>query len=693
MTNITTETTIEEVFSASELKDLQRFLIYTGPNALPEEMTAQTQQLQKMPLSVFSQMHWDPAGIAYGLNYLMEVRRKGYDMRFVYTPEECEADPSKKDVGFFYLPPKSSGEADGAAARKPFIVLCAGGGYQSVCSMVEAFPAAAAFCEMGYASFVVNYRVGQEGVLPMALEDLAAVIRAIRKDAETFSIEPDSYIVSGFSAGGNLASMWGTDRQGYARFGLPRPKALFPIYPVTSLSLLKESGGKEDFIRVMLGSDLSGQDLNSYSTDQLITDNYPPCYIVCCADDSTVDPRHSRLLERLLKERNIPVHLEIGEKGEHGFGLGLGTDVAGWTDRAAAFEAALPHFRYHSIRPGQVWLDTKGCRIQAHGANMFYENDTFYWYGENKEFTTAENDIWTWGVRCYSSKDLYNWTDEGLIIAPDENDPSSILHPSRKLDRPHIIKNEKTGKYVCWLKYCDNAHFSILTADHLLGPYTIRVDVLKPFDRASGDFDLAVDEATGKAYLYFEADHTDVLVVELTEDYLGVTDHASMIYKGLRPPYMREGVTHFERNGKHYIVTSGMTGYMPNPSEVAVGDDWMGPFTVQGDPHTNDDSKASFNSQISGIFRHPKEEDLYVAMADRWVPGYPVTGELYERLTRVVSKHFDPTIQVEPEDVQALMTSPMVAASNTSVADYVWLPFRFDGDRAYLDWKDEWTIS
>lgn len=693
MAKITPETTLEELSLIPELKDIQRFLTYIGQGAHAEESAAQGRQLQKMPLSVFSQMHWDPVGIAYGLNYLVEIHRKGYDMHFVYTPEECEADPSKKDVGFFYLPPRTSGGTEPARSENPFVVLCAGGGYQSVCSMAEAFPVAAAFCEMGYASFVVNYRVGQESVLPMALEDLAAVIRSIRKDAKTFFIDPDSYIVSGFSAGGNLVSMWGTDKQGYARFGLPRPKALFPIYPVTSLSLLKESGGKEDFIRVMLGSDLSGQDLDAYSTDQLITDNYPPCYIVCCADDSDVDPRHSMLLERLLKERHIPVQLEIGEKGGHGFGLGVGTDVEGWVRRAAKFEASLPPFRYTSIRPGRVWLDTKGCRIQAHGANVFYENDTFYWYGESKEFTTAENDIWTWGVRCYSSRDLYNWTDEGLIIPPDESDPSSILHPSRKLDRPHIIKNERTGKYVCWLKYCDTNHFAILTADRLLGPYTIQVDFLKPFGRESGDFDLAADKATGKAYLYFEADHTDVLAVELTEDYLDVTDHSTVIYEGLRPPYMREGVTHFERNGKHYIVTSGMTGYMPNPSEVAVGDDWMGPFIVQGNPHTDDDSKASFNSQISGIFKHPGKDDLYIAIADRWVPGYPVTGELYDRLTRVVSKHFDPSIQVEPEDVQALMASPMVASSDTSVADYVWLPFRFEGERAYLDWREEWKAE
>ena len=30
---------------------------------------------------------------------------------------------------------------------------------------------------------------------------------------------------------------------------------------------------------------------------------------------------------------------------------------------------------------------------------------------------------------------------------------------------------------------------------------------------------------------------------------------------------------------------------------------------------------------------------------------------------------------------------------NTSIADYVWLPFRFDREMAYLDWKDEWRIE
>ena len=31
---------------------------------------------------------------------------------------------------------------------------------------------------------------------------------------------------------------------------------------------------------------------------------------------------------------------------------------------------------------------------------------------------------------------------------------------------------------------------------------------------------------------------------------------------------------------------------------------------------------------------------------------------------------------------------------NTSIADYVWLPFRFDENgMAFLDWKDEWRLE
>lgn len=51
------------------------------------------------------------------------------------------------------------------------------------------------------------------------------------------------------------------------------------------------------------------------------------------------------------------------------------------------------------------------------------------------------------------------------------------------------------------------------------------------------------------------------------------------------------------------VYPSGMMGYIPNPSEAAVSHDGMTGYRVQGNPHVDDASSASFNSQISGIFK------------------------------------------------------------------------------------------
>ena len=103
---------------------------------------------------------------------------------------------------------------------------------------------------------------------------------------------------------------------------------------------------------------------------------------------------------------------------------------------------------YQSFRPGQIWLDTEGKRIHAHGGSVMYLDGIYYWYGENKEKTNPDQHIWHWGVRLYRSEDLYNWEDMGLIIPPEPEDPTSPLHPSRCMDRPHILYNANSGKFV-----------------------------------------------------------------------------------------------------------------------------------------------------------------------------------------------------------------------------------------------------
>jgi len=356
--------------------------------------------------------------------------------------------------------------------------------------------------------------------------------------------------------------------------------------------------------------------------------------------------------------------------------------------------------KYSSIRPGQVWLDTNGNRIQAHGGSIMAIGDTFYWYGENKEKTLPGSGIWHWGVRCYASRDLYNWEDKGLIIPPEPDNPETSLHPSRCMDRPHIIYNKCTKKYVCWLKIMERAGTiqteTILMADNILGPYTKIREGLRPLGMSGGDFDLVVDPTDGKAYYYFERVHSELICADLTDDYTNVTGYYSTHFPRMYPPYVREAPAHFYRKGLHYLFTSGTTGYHPNPSEIACARTYHGPWEVLGDPHPGDKSRTSFNSQITSVFKHPGKKDLYIALADRWIPNLPAdashpfeTGEQYEYVAAIFESMFNPEI----EKPQITEQDAKVLAPNTSIADYVWLPVRFDRDIPYLAWEDEWRIE
>ena len=349
---------------------------------------------------------------------------------------------------------------------------------------------------------------------------------------------------------------------------------------------------------------------------------------------------------------------------------------------------------YHSIRPGKEWLDTNGNRIQAHGGSIMYVDGVYYWYGENKEKTTGYSHIWHWGVRCYSSTDLYNWKDRGIIIPPEPDNPESSLHPNAKMDRPHIIYNKKTGKYICWLKIMNDKEktqtVTILVADQLLGPYTKVREGFRPLGMNAGDFDLVVAE-DGKAYYYFERVHSETICADLTEDYLDVTGYYSTHFPHPYPPYVREATVHFIRNGKHYLITSGTTSYLPNPSQVAVADTWHGPYKVLQDPHRYDNSSTSYHSQISSVFKVEGKKDLYIAVADRWVPEH--MDLKYEEYKNIFEKAFHPEFD-GPINMNSLpkMKEGQIS-ENTSIAEYVWLPLKFDGTQVYIDWMDEWKIE
>lgn len=249
---------------------------------------------------------------------------------------------------------------------------------------------------------------------------------------------------------------------------------------------------------------------------------------------------------------------------------------------------------YSEFDNTRQWLDTEGHPIQAHGGSIITVDDVFYWYGENKELTDGENGIWWNGVRCYSSRDLYNWRSEGIIIPADPS-LSPTLAQTSQADRPHILFCKATGRFVCWIKIMEKdgtQDYTILSAAQLLGPYKLEKEHFRPFGFSGGDFDLA--QENGEACIFFEKVHSEMICARLTPDHLDVEEGVCFLERP-HPPFVREAPAHFARENTHYLITSGTTGYFPNPSLLCTAKQLFAAYTEAGDPHSGDLSRTSLD--------------------------------------------------------------------------------------------------
>ena len=107
-----------------------------------------------------------------------------------------------------------------------------------------------------------------------------------------------------------------------------------------------------------------------------------------------------------------------------------------------------------SFKPGELWADTEGNHINAHaGGVLWVERDRthpgrYYWFGQHM-VAGEEGNAAQVGVRVYSSGDLYNWENEGVALSVSA-DPTSEIAKGCILERPKVIYNRKTRKFVMW---------------------------------------------------------------------------------------------------------------------------------------------------------------------------------------------------------------------------------------------------
>src|SRR3954465_6642459 len=166
-----------------------------------------------------------------------------------------------------------------------------------------------------------------------------------------------------------------------------------------------------------------------------------------------------------------------------------------------------------TITPATAWTDTAGNRLQAHGVGIFSVGSTYYMVGEDK----VAGSIFT-AVACYSSSDLVHWTRQVNALSRQS---SGDLGPGRIVERPKVIYNSATGKYVMWM-HTDNPPYNaqragVAVSDTPCGPYTY-LGATRPLGHPSRDLGLFKDD-DGTAYMIHEDPAAGMRIERLAADY------------------------------------------------------------------------------------------------------------------------------------------------------------------------------
>ena len=335
-----------------------------------------------------------------------------------------------------------------------------------------------------------------------------------------------------------------------------------------------------------------------------------------------------------------------------------------------------------AIRSGELWYDTDGRHINAHGGGILKYGDTYYWFGEHKDERTSDAMV---GVMCYASKDLVNWRNCGVALSVTEPAPGQSGQRMRRgattgsdiergciLERPKVIYNPVTKKFCMWFHLelkgqgYNAARYGVAVADRPEGPYKflyssranagtwpvegspMNFDEYLKRDYGTGqmarDMTLYVDD-DGKAYHIFSSEENFTLhIAELTGDYL----HHTGRYTRMAPGGQNEAPAIFKHDGTYWMITSGCTGWAPNEARMFSAPSIWGPWTQHPNPCRGPLAEKTFNGQSTYVLT--LDDGRHIFMADIWRPNHPID------------------------------------------ARYIWLPIEFEDGKPVVRWRDEWTF-
>jgi beta-xylosidase len=317
------------------------------------------------------------------------------------------------------------------------------------------------------------------------------------------------------------------------------------------------------------------------------------------------------------------------------------------------------------------------------------------WFGEHKGEKSSAAFV---GITCYSSGDLINWTYEGVAL-PVSEESGHDIEKGCVMERPKVIYNKKTGKFVMWFHLelkgqgYIAARAALAVSDTPAGPYSyVRSGRVNPdiypenmseeertiswdFEaykewwtpewheainkglfvhrdlgtgQMSRDMTLFTDDDETAYHIYSSEDNLTLHIAELTDDY----QRHSGRYIRIFPGGHNEAPAIFRKDGTYWMITSGCTGWDPNEARMFSAPSIWGPWKQHPNPCTGKNADITFGGQSTFVLQIPEKKGRFIFMADIWKPKNPID------------------------------------------ARYIWLPVGFDDSGIpVIEWKEEWDLN
>jgi len=273
-----------------------------------------------------------------------------------------------------------------------------------------------------------------------------------------------------------------------------------------------------------------------------------------------------------------------------------------------------------SVAVGTQFTDTSGSTVHAHGGGMIKVGSYYYWFGEDRHTDGTFQYVSAW-----RSTDLKTWEFRGHALSQS----SAAELQTANIERPKVIYNAATGKYVMWMHKENGSDYSearaaVAVASSVEGPYTYLGSFRPLGTHMSRDITAFVDD-DGSAYMVSAAaNNANLNVYRLTADYTGIASLVQVLWAGS----YREAPALFKRNGVYFLLTSAATGWAPNQQRYATATSIAGTWSGLADVG---DSTA-FGSQTAYVLPvQGTSGTAYLYLGDRWAGawGGPVVDSRY----------------------------------------------------------------